>query len=95
MCFSALVDADYLDTERHFQSDAPRDRGQYPELDWYRDKLSEHMTRLQEKSDGSSVNRARQEILNACVEAAMEPAGAFRLTVPTGGGKTLAGLFCP
>lgn len=89
--FSALVDADYLDTEAHF--DPGRSRLRYRHLDlealaesfWKElDKLSGH--------DQSLVNLARHEIYQFCLAAAECPPGIFRLTVPTGGGKTLSGM---
>lgn len=39
-----------------------------------------------------SVNGRRTEILKACLEKGEKEKGLFRLTVPTGGGKTVASL---
>jgi CRISPR-associated endonuclease/helicase Cas3 len=94
MCFSALVDADFLDTEEHFASDRAGVRGDYPPIAWYGEKLQGHMDQVSKEAakHPSKVNSARQEILRYCQERASEGRGAFRLTVPTGGGKTLSGL---
>ncbi len=89
MCFSCLVDADFLDTEAHFSGQRPQPRGNYPALSDYLGKLDHELAQTREQS---AVNEARAEILAACRSSAPNPPGAFRLTVPTGGGKTLSGL---
>lgn len=94
MCFSTLVDADYLDTERHFSEHQTQHRGGYPTIDWYAKRLRSAMDALAEaaRHTQSSVNTVRADVLTACRAAAPLGPGAFRLTVPTGGGKTLASL---
>jgi CRISPR-associated endonuclease/helicase Cas3 len=89
--FSALVDADYLDTEAHF--DPGRSRLRYRPADL--EALAESFWKEQDKLSGhdqSPVNLARHEIYQACLAAAECRPGLFRLTVPTGGGKTLSGM---
>ncbi|HCE00973.1 MAG TPA: CRISPR-associated helicase/endonuclease Cas3 [Armatimonadetes bacterium] len=90
MAFSALVDADRLDTERHCSPSSSELRGAYPSVSWYAERIREFWASFQ--APDTPVNRIRAEILACCREAAASALGAFRLTVPTGGGKTLAGL---
>lgn len=97
MLFSALVDADYLATEAHFNSDtngyAYRAAG--VELDAgkaldtvinYRDRL-----RVQRKVD-EKVQELRDNLFDICIQAAQRPKGIFTLSAPTGSGKTIAML---
>ena len=95
MLFSALVDADHADTERHFTPEQHAERGQTPSVA----ELWERLERDQRKLAGalgvsaaSPVNRVRGEVYEACLKAAELSQGFFRLTVPTGGGKTRSGL---
>jgi len=92
MCFSALTDADYLDTERHLSPDLAAERGRAHPPEWYARSLDGYLANLRSKAERTEVNRFRDEILGACQCAAGVPPQAFRLTVPTGGGKTLASL---
>ena len=94
MLFSALVDADYLDTEEYFAEldGAPKPRGQHPALAELRGRLNASLDKLAAGAEASSVNDLRQEVLASVRSKAAEPPGLFTLTVPTGGGKTLASL---
>lgn len=90
--FSCLVDADYLDTEEHFNADMAAKRGsQKTVTDLWKDLQQAQDTLLAEATD-TSVNRVRAEVYQACLEAASLEPGLFRLAVPTGGGKTRSGL---
>jgi CRISPR-associated endonuclease/helicase Cas3 len=91
MLFSALVDADFLDTERHFQpaKTAARIGGRSI------GSLSADLEKDQAQISGLSpdpLSLARHEIYEACLAAAEEPTGLFRLSVPTGGGKTRSAM---
>lgn len=92
MLFSCLVDADFLDTERYMQPERSARRDHPMKLaDLYR-QFRQSYSKLQQDSEKSELNTIRNEIHIACVEAAKKPPGLFSLTVPTGGGKTLASL---
>lgn len=94
MLFSCLVDADFLETER-FYAEAqgePVERGGHLGLDVLRDRLRAHMAGTRARVNPTPVNALRAEVLDHAVAKARLPPGLFTLTVPTGGGKTLASL---
>src|SRR5215217_1045624 len=92
MVFSALVDADFLDTETHFDPDVSSLRGaELTPADLWT-VLEDDQERLIWGADPTPVNAVRQEVYEACLRAAELPRGVFRLSVPTGGGKTRSGL---
>ncbi|MCF6154244.1 MAG: CRISPR-associated helicase Cas3' [Candidatus Brocadia sp.] len=91
MLFSALVDADFLDTESHFNPKIIDKRGGYPSLN----ELWCHFEENQKKITGKSLdqlNIIRNEVYENCLDAAELPPGFFKLTVPTGGGKTRSSM---
>ena len=92
MLASALVDADRLDTERHTNPAEAARRGHWPSLTELRDRLAEKQRELIAGAEPTDLNRLRREVYEACVVAAASPPGVYRLTVPTGGGKTRSGL---
>jgi CRISPR-associated endonuclease/helicase Cas3 len=94
MLFSCLVDADFLETER-FYAEArgePILRGGHRDLAQLRDRLRAYMSKKRASAKPTVLNKLRSEILDYAVAKAALPAGLFTLTVPTGGGKTLASL---
>lgn len=90
MLFSCLVDADFLDTEAHFDAGKPERRAGFPTLAQMRQTFDAHMAALPVAS--MPVNVLRADILRQCRTKAALPPGLFSLTVPTGGGKTLSSL---
>lgn len=92
LLFSCLVDADFLDTEQFMSPDKTAQRGRYPALAELEPRFATYMAGLAAKADDTSVNRMRALVLERCRKAAEQSPGLFSLTVPTGGGKTLASL---
>ena len=97
MIFSCLVDADFRDTEAFYGAAEGRvfDR-EWPRLpDLVDGLISRFDSFMMEKASAAKatpVNALRAEILRQVRARADERQGLFTLTVPTGGGKTLASL---
>ncbi len=97
MLFSCLVDGDFRNTEDFYCKAEGRlvDRA-WPQLPIVVDELivrfDRHMANKQATAEDTPVNRLRHEVLAHVRDKAGEPRGLFTLTVPTGGGKTLASL---
>lgn len=91
MLFSALVDADFLDTEQHFSPEVATRRRATPIGTLWERFAADQAARFPDPP-ATEVLRVRDEVYQACLRAATEPPGFFRLTVPTGGGKTRSGL---
>lgn len=92
MLFSCLVDADFIDTDEFYrciENRPPRNSEQAPTLNQLRERLNIKLAGFKADSD---VNRLRAEVLSQVRAKAEQPPGLFSLTVPTGGGKTLASL---
>lgn len=93
MVFSGLVDADYLDTEESLNKEKSDWRSVYPKLEDLHERFWRKFNKLREKADSTTpVNLQREAVLEDCLEKAGSKPGLFSLTVPTGGGKTLASL---
>ncbi len=92
MLFSALVDADFLDTEKFYDPDKAARRGDWKSLDELKARFDAHMEELTAGAEDTPVNRLRARVLADCRRAGKEAPGFFSLTVPTGGGKTLSSM---
>src|SRR3546814_18225349 len=92
MLFSCLVDADFLDTEAFMDEGKAARRNGWSELAGLKPLLDAHLAALASSAADTTVNRARARVLGECRIAAERNPGNFTLSVPTGGGKTLAGM---
>lgn len=100
MLFSCLVDADFLDTEK-FMSAGSVEREGFASMEtlfarfeasvedkFFRPKTEEERQRLKQP-----INKKRMALLAESIATGKEAAGNFyRLTIPTGGGKTISSL---
>lgn len=89
MLYSCLVDADFLDTEA-FMSGGTVERADHDPLPVLLERLEKYIAPWFPPKN--SLNRMRCEILQTCLDAGDRPKGIYTLTVPTGGGKTVASL---
>jgi CRISPR-associated endonuclease/helicase Cas3 len=91
MLFSALVDADFLDTEKHFNAEQSDRRSGAPTSAELWDRFDRNQQMLSGKKT-NRLNQIRHDVYQACIQAANQTQGFFRLTVPTGGGKTRSAM---
>lgn len=92
MLFSALIDADRLATESFCDPARSAERRQAkPPLADLKTALEKHLQ--SKRSEATSVNRIRAEVLADCLAAARRRPGFFSLNVPTGGG-TVPYYYC-
>lgn len=90
--YSALVDADFLDTERALNIENARLREGKTNLRGMASLLDKYLDKLNASSENTLVNNKRNDVLRLCREKANSAPGLFTLTVPTGGGKTLSSM---
>lgn len=89
--FSCLIDADRLNSADFEKPDAARQRmnGRYVSWEELSKRLEAHLASLVPLHHIDSI---RQDISRKCLEAAASEKDIYTLSVPTGGGKTLASL---
>lgn len=96
--FSCLIDADRVDTAdfEHPRTAKHRPKGEYRAWDVLIQRLESHLADLPSDKPVDAarpdINRLRRDISSHCLEAASRSTGIYTLSVPTGGGKTLASL---
>lgn len=89
--FSCLVDADRIDSADfdYAARSTLRLHGRYTSWEVLVERLERKLTSF---PSTEKIDDKRREISLACKESARRKPGIYTLTVPTGGGKTLAGL---
>lgn len=98
---SCLLDADRLSTADFEapENELMRNYGKYKPWPILIERLERRFAELdrvtaqmETSSRAHEVNQLRAQVAQACRNIAGKPTGIYRLTVPTGGGKTLASL---
>jgi CRISPR-associated endonuclease/helicase Cas3 len=89
--FSCLIDADRINTADFENPHSAKNRlnGQYAGWDLLVERLER---KLQGFGTGNPIDNLRRQISDHCHDNASRVKGIYTLTVPTGGGKTLASL---
>lgn len=89
--FSCLIDADRLNTaDFEFPSNRTiRNHGEHHSWEILIERLNDKLKTFKRKN---KVDDVRKEVSQQCYEFASRAKGLYQLTVPTGGGKTLASL---
>lgn len=92
MIFSCLIDADSTEAEQFYAAveGVARERGGHASITELRDRLDAYMARFAGTSGPLNAHRAAI-LAHARAKSALAR-GLFTMTVPTGGGKTLASL---
>ncbi|MGI5935494.1 MAG: CRISPR-associated helicase Cas3' [Oscillospiraceae bacterium] len=90
MLLSTVIDADRRDTAEFMYG--IRIQTPLPTRDQWESLLTNLEVKLAQMPSETLINTVRREISNRCREAGKREKGIYRLSVPTGGGKTLSGL---
>lgn len=92
MLFSCLVDADWLDTERFMQPEKSELRGRYDSIRILKERFDKYLAQKQADAPDTDINKLRSDVSVQCRNCGRMEPGLYSLTVPTGGGKTLASM---
>lgn len=92
--FSCLIDADRTDTADFEDKERKKihSNGRIPGWDLLIERLENHLLSFEKSATKTPIDDIRKQISDACLKRAKEKTGIYTLTVPTGGGKTLASL---
>ncbi len=96
LLYSMLIDADWLDSAAFAQGKKPEElvRQWDTEALWqtYAERLENKLAEVAGAKGADPVARARAQVSEEAYRAASRPAGIYRLSAPTGSGKTYASM---
>lgn len=92
--FSCLIDADRSNTREFEEDELPAEIPDYnPFFQKSYDALMQHIHKISAEADQTNpVQVLRQAMSNQCEQFAYRDSGIYTLSIPTGGGKTLASM---
>lgn len=97
--FSALIDADRIDAAdfEYPQKRLERNLGKYESWTNLIQRFDSYLNQVERNSieknnESKEINTVRRNVSRYCFEFSSKPKGLYKLTVPTGGGKTLSSL---
>lgn len=90
LVFSALVDADHLDTAAHFRDALPAQLTSDADMAVLRDRFEKTRAAKLGSSQATEVNTIRERVYQDVISGAEQGVGVYRMSAPTGVGKTLS-----
>ncbi|SDM16741.1 CRISPR-associated helicase, Cas3 family [Paenibacillus sp. OK060] len=92
--FSCLIDADRSNTREFEENEPPAEVPDYkPFFQKCYDALMNHLHKISLNADSTNpIQALRKEMSDQCEQFAFRESGIYSLSIPTGGGKTLASM---
>lgn len=93
--FSALIDADRTNTRLYEEGITKVENPTKTDelfINYYERLMGKIVSFQQRTKPTTPINKLRQEMSDQCEDFARRPSGIYSLSIPTGGGKTLASL---
>lgn len=89
--FSCLIDADRTNTRDFESGNSENKTVKHSDLFHnYYDSLMQHLDDLKKNGKQTPINTLRERMSQECEDFASKPSDIYTLSIPTGGGKTLA-----
>lgn len=95
MIFSSLIDADRTNSRQFDENEQPTHQDLHTTtatFEKHLQTLEQKLRDLQLNALPNEITKLRQQMSDNCFDKATRPQGIYTLSIPTGGGKTLASL---